>query len=276
MNRISFLTRSTRSSLCFAVGIALAIALPGLLSAAEPTRVRVLSYNIHHGEGTDGKLDLERIARVITSVTPDIVALQEVDKKVTRTGGVDQPAELARLTKLRVAFGGNIRFGGGDYGNAVLSRFEIAHEKNHLLPSIDQGEQRGVLEVELTLQGEAPALLFFNTHLDARRPDGERVASARTINELVAKDPKRPAVLAGDLNDVAESETLKIFGGEWQKSNDAALPTIPASRPRRQIDFVLFRPASAWRVVECRVLDEAVASDHRPILAVFELNQATP
>lgn len=276
MNRISICVTSTRPSLCFVVGIALAIALPVLLSAAEPTRVRVLSYNIHHGEGTDGKLDLERIARVITSVTPDIVALQEVDKKVTRTGGVDQPAELARLTKLHVAFGGNIRFGGGDYGNAVLSRFEIAREKNHLLPSIDQGEQRGVLEVELKLPGEAPALLFLNTHLDARRPDAERVASARAINELVAKFPQRPALLVGDLNDVAESETLKVLGGDWSKTNDAVLPTIPADRPRRQIDFVLFRPASAWRVAECRVLDEAVASDHRPIFAVLELQPATP
>jgi endonuclease/exonuclease/phosphatase family metal-dependent hydrolase len=275
MNRIPFRTRSTRRAFCFAIGVALAISLPGLLSAAEPTRVRVLSYNIHHGEGTDGKLDLERIARVITSVTPDIVALQEVDKKVTRTGGVDQPAELAKLTKLHVAFGGNIRFGGGDYGNAVLSRFEIAREKNHLLPSIDQGEQRGVLEVELKLPGEAPPLLFLNTHLDARRPDAERVASARSINELVAKVPKRPALLAGDLNDVAESETLKVFAGDWSKTNDAVLSTIPADRPRRQIDFVLYRPASAWRVVECRVLDEAVASDHRPILAVLELQPAT-
>lgn len=275
MNR-SHIAANFGRALCGLVGIALAILSLDNLSAAEPIRVRVLSYNIHHGEGTDGKLDLERIARVITSVMPDIVALQEVDKKVARTGGVDQPAELARMTKLNVAFGGNIRFGGGDYGNAVLSRFAIVREKNHLLPSIDQGEQRGALAVELKLPGEAQPLLFYNTHLDARRPDKERVASASAINELVAKDPKRPALLAGDLNDVAESETLRVFGGEWAKTNDAALPTIPSDRPRRQIDFVLYRPAGAWRVIECRVLDEAVASDHRPILAVLELHPAMP
>ena len=52
--------------------------------------VRVLTYNIHHGEGMDGKIDLERIAAVIKRLEPDVVALQEVDVKTTRSQGVDQ------------------------------------------------------------------------------------------------------------------------------------------------------------------------------------------
>lgn len=112
--------------------------------ASGATLLRVLSYNIHHGEGVDGKLDLDRIARTIQSVEPDLVALQEVDRKVTRTGGIDQPAELARLTKMQVAFGGNIVLQGGDYGNAVLSRWPIRRHENHKLPRFDNGEQRSV------------------------------------------------------------------------------------------------------------------------------------
>ena len=80
----------------------------------------MLSYNIHHAEGVDNKLDLERIANVILSVKPDIIALQEVDQKATRSGSVDQPAELARLTKMNVAFGANIPLQGGHY-EAVAS-----------------------------------------------------------------------------------------------------------------------------------------------------------
>src|SRR4051794_36404648 len=57
------------------------------------------SPGIHHGVGTDGKLDLKRIAKVITDTKPDLVALQEVDKNTTRTGKVDQAAELAKLSK---------------------------------------------------------------------------------------------------------------------------------------------------------------------------------
>src|SRR5688572_12746619 len=81
-----------------------------------PLRLRVLTYNIHHAEGTDGKLDLARIARVIHEQQPDLVALQEVDVKTRRTGGVDQAAELAKLTGMHVAFGKGIDFQGGEYG----------------------------------------------------------------------------------------------------------------------------------------------------------------
>jgi endonuclease/exonuclease/phosphatase family metal-dependent hydrolase len=48
---------------------------------------------------------------------------------------------------------------------------------------------------------------------------------------------------------------------------------VPVRTPLRQIDYVLFRPATAWKVIDVRVLDEAVASDHRPLLAVLELAQ---
>ena len=194
---------------------------------ATPPRLRVLSYNIHHGEGVDEKLDLERIAGVIRQVEPDVVALQEVDRKVARTMAVDQPAELARLTKMHVAFGGNIELQGGDYGNAVLSRLPIRRQANHKLPCFENGEQRGVLEVDIDWPGGQEPLWFFGTHLDHRRKGEERLASAKAINELVGKHPARPALLAGDLNDVPESAVLAEFDKQWQRTSDKALPTTP-------------------------------------------------
>ena len=238
---------------------------------AAPLRLRVLSYNIHHGEGVDRKLDLERIARIIRSVEPDLVALQEVDRKATRSRSIDQPAELARLTGMPVVFGSNIPLQGGNYGNAVLSRLPIVRHKNHLLPSLDAGEQRGVLELEIDLPDRDQTLWFFATHLDYRSKDAERLASARQIAELVARHPDRPALLAGDLNDVPQSAVLAEFEKLWRRSNQEPLPTIPVDKPTRQIDFVLFRPVDRWKVLETKVLDEPVASDHRPILAVLEL-----
>jgi len=83
-----------------------------------PDQLRVLSYNIHHGEGTDGKLDLVRIAKIIRQVDPDVVTLQEVDRNVRRSESVDQPAQLAELTDMQVRFGANIELQGGQYGNA--------------------------------------------------------------------------------------------------------------------------------------------------------------
>lgn len=239
---------------------------------ADPLQVRVLSYNIHHAEGVDRKLDVERIARVIRSVSPDIVALQEVDRRVKRTSSVDQPAELARLTEMHVVFGGNIDLQGGQYGNALLSRYPILRHKNHLLPNIGESEQRGVLEAEVRHPDWPDPLLVYATHLDYRPDNRERLASATAINELVAQHPNRHALLAGDLNDTPNSEPLKRLGANWTSANAQPLATIPVDRPSSQIDFILYRPKDRWKTVEVKVLEEAIASDHRAILAVLQAN----
>ena len=241
------------------------------VSSAKPLRLRVLSYNIHHAEGVDHKLDVERIARVILSVEPDIVALQEVDQKARRTQSVDQPAELARLTKMNVAFGANIELQGGHYGNAVLSRFPITQHKNHLLPNLDHGEQRGVFTAMLQLPGFVDPLLFYATHLDHRPDEQERLSSANMINELITKHPDQPALLAGDLNATPNSKTLQRFRSDWFPVNNDPMPTIPVKQPSKQIDFILYRPQARWKVIEVKILDESIASDHRAIFTILEL-----
>lgn len=235
--------------------------------ARAPVHVRILSWNIHHGEGTDGQLDLERIARVITSVNPDIVALQEVDRNCTRTGQVDQPAELARLTGLKVVFEKNVDLQGGEYGNALLTRWPVVRHQNHHLPNRDNGEQRGALFVELAVPQSQAGLTFIATHLDHRKPDEERLASAEFINALVLPDAGRSFLIAGDLNATPDSAVLTKFLEKWTNTTAKSLPTIPSDKPSRQIDFIMMRRAGRWKTVECRVLDEAVASDHRAIFA---------
>lgn len=241
--------------------------------AAEPIDVRVLSYNVHHGEGIDHKLDLARIAKVIASVNPDIVALQEVDQNVKRTGMVDQPAELSRLTEMNVVFGGNISLQGGHYGNAILSRWPITKHVNRLLPNINGGEQRGVIQAYIQEPVTQTPVVFLATHFDHRPDDAQRIASAQAINEIIQKHPQSPAILAGDLNAGPESRTLLELKQHWTDSSDKPMPTIPVARPTRQIDFVLFRPSERWKVIESKVLDEAVASDHRAILSVLRLQR---
>jgi endonuclease/exonuclease/phosphatase family metal-dependent hydrolase len=247
------------------------VARESTLRRVRPFRIRVLTYNIHHGQGIDGKLDLERIARVILSVEPDLVTLQEVDRNTQRTLLVDQPAELARLTKMHVVFGDNIAFQGGQYGNAVLSQFSIRRHENHALPTLDQGEQRGVLEAEVELPDKQSSFLMLATHLDHRRNARERIASAVAINNLIARRGDTAALLAGDLNAIPGSTTLVELAKQWKRANEQIAPTIPVGKPTRQIDYVMFRPVERWKVVETKVLDEAVASDHRAVLAVLDL-----
>lgn len=238
---------------------------------SRPLRLRLLSYNIHHGEGVDGVLDLQRIANVIRQANPDLVALQEVDRKVSRTQQQDQPAILAHETSMMVAFGSNLKLQGGDYGNAILSRFPLLAQENLHLPSLHQGEQRGLLVTQIQLPDNRPTLWFLATHLDHRRDGAERLASADRIIEFIQPKGNDIVVLAGDLNERRSSPGVSKLLEVFTLGHDDELATIPVQQPESQIDFIMTRPTSRWRPLETHVLEESIASDHRPILAVFEL-----
>jgi endonuclease/exonuclease/phosphatase family metal-dependent hydrolase len=236
--------------------------------------LRILSYNIHHGEGMDGMIDLERIAAVIKASGSDLVALQEVDKGVKRTDRVDQPSVLAELTGMHVVFEKNINYQGGEYGNAVLSRFPVKRYENHPLPQSIPGEQRGLLEVHVEAEGRA--VVFFATHFDYHEDNGERLASADMLRGLVENQRGKAVVVAGDLNARPDSrviEKVDAYLDDTHSTTPQADPgyTFPANEPDRRIDYILYTPGSDLSAVQSRVIDEAVASDHRPLLVVFEL-----
>lgn len=238
--------------------------------AGSPPRVRVLTYNIHHGQGTDGRLDLARIAAVIRRLKADLVALQEVDRRTRRSRGTDQAAELGRLTGMHVAFGKAMDYAGGEYGEAVLSRYALLETKNHTLPKGPGSEPRAALAIRVRLGRAGPELQFVGTHLDHASEEA-RYAQARLLNETFGLRAGTPAVLAGDLNAVASSRTIEALLQHFRDAGaPAPQPTWPSHRPRARIDYVLFRPRDAWRVVQRRVVDERVASDHRPLLVVLE------
>lgn len=250
---------------------------PENASATGPQRITVVTYNIHHAEGIDGRLDLERIATVLRQTQADLVSLQEVDQGVDRSGNVDQPHKLAELLEMHVAFGGNIDLQGGKYGNAVLSRFPIVAHKNHPLPNSDESEQRGVLEVDVELP-QGGQLKFLATHLDHRRDPAQRLESAEFINEAFAGASQCPVCLTGDLNAVPDSSVLDAFRERWTLPAGQDAFTIPVGAPSRKIDYILVASAasssgSRLREVESRVLEEAVASDHRAVLSVLEVTR---
>jgi endonuclease/exonuclease/phosphatase family metal-dependent hydrolase len=261
--------RLARQIVALLVWLALPLCPGSTIFAENPLRLRVLTYNIHHGEGTDGKLDLDRIAAIIRNARPDIVALQECDENTARTGQVDQPQVLADKTGMHMAFGANIAFQGGRYGNAVLSRFPIARSQNHLLPSLKDGEQRGALEIELDCEGRK--LILIATHLDSRRDDQERLQSAEFINRRFTGEEHPPAILAGDLNATPDTRVMQAVFKHWTTATPAPQPTSPANQPRNQIDYVLFSSAHPWKVIHFEVLDQPVASDHRPLLVELQL-----
>ncbi len=252
--------------------VGLCLVLLAGCASPQPTPLRVLSYNIHHGEGMDGRVDLERIAEVIRRSEADLVALQEVDRGVKRTDRVDQPARLAELTGMHVVFERNIEHEGGDYGNAVLSRMPVERHQNHFLPQSRPGEQRGLLEVHVTVDNEP--LVFYATHFDYRPSDEERMASVTMLKEKMEPHAGLPIIVAGDLNDTPDSRVLvaaTAFLLDTCEDDSGAALTFPADAPEKRIDYILTNGHPSLRCVDFRVIPESVASDHRPILAVFEI-----
>jgi endonuclease/exonuclease/phosphatase family metal-dependent hydrolase len=246
----------------------LMLACAGDQGARQPYRdttedtLRVLAYNIHHGEGMDEVLDLERIADLIRSVDPDLVALQEVDSAASRTNAVDQATELGRLTDLVPVFGRFMPYQGGAYGMALLSRWPIAGSRNFRLP--DGAEPRTALSARITSPKTGRELRFVGIHF--YRTDEERLAQATRLEELLDGE-SIPTVLAGDFNSLPNSEVMTHLAESWTvlgKGDDHL--TFPSYAPEREIDFVLVRPRARFELLGQRLLTEPVASDHRPVV----------
>src|SRR5690349_13928923 len=120
-------------------------------TAEAATTVKTFTFNIHHGAGSDGKLDLERTAKAIEASGAGIVGLQEVDRSFdARSNWVDQAAWLATRLKMNYVFAANLDWDPLEpgkprrqYGTLVLSKYPIVDSRNSLLPLI-RGASSGV------------------------------------------------------------------------------------------------------------------------------------
>jgi endonuclease/exonuclease/phosphatase family metal-dependent hydrolase len=237
--------------------------------SAAPLQLRILTFNIHHGEGADGKLDLERIASVIRQVKPDLIALQEVDDRAQRSGQIDQATELGRLTRMNHVFGKAMDYQGGAYGQAILSRWPIQQHSVHQLPQKAGREPRIALVATIRPKANVE-VRFSSTHLDHALEEIRR-AQVEEINRIFGDGV--PAILGGDFNATPESQSMEAIFRFWQNASGTNVaPTFPAAGPRKIIDYILLRPVGQWKIVEARVLPEAAASDHRPVFAIVEFD----
>ena len=222
----------------------------------EDGSIRVLSYNIKNCIGMDGKIDFDRIAAVIQSINPDVVALQEVDSVTQRLNGMDVLKELADRTGMYSTYGPAIEYQGGKYGNGVLSK---QRPKGYsLIPLPGRQERRSLLMVEF---GD---FYLYATHLNNVHP-GDRHGAAMIINYEV-RDADKPVILAGDFNDTPESKTLELLSGNWINLSGTK-PTSSSVNPTRCIDYIfgLKHEKYFYKVINQVVVDEPLASDHLPV-----------
>jgi endonuclease/exonuclease/phosphatase family metal-dependent hydrolase len=217
---------------------------------------------------------------------PDLVALQEVDRRTNRLGGLDLSAELASRTGMHHVFGPAMPFDGGEYGVAILSRYPIDRVENFALPSREGSEPRTALLAFVEPSGWSAPLFFVSTHLDHQRDSTDRIAQADRLVSVLAPYAGTPGILAGDLNAETGSGPISIIRAIWNDSWTAGSggESFPSNDPETRIDYVMVSPAARWTVLktftgaDLKPDDQEwhellrLASDHLPVVTILELD----
>jgi endonuclease/exonuclease/phosphatase family metal-dependent hydrolase len=130
-------------------------------------------------------------------------------------------------------------------------------------------EPRSALAVRVKVDDTGREMVFVGIHL--YRTAEERLCQAKRVVDAMAGE-SAPVVLAGDFNSTPDSEVMSLIRGGW------ALPdkgvdrlTFSSDDPRMEIDFIAYRPGEVFEVLEHRVIDEPVASDHRAVLLTLRM-----
>lgn len=231
-----------------------------------------MTYNIFAGHDLARASNLSRIAALIDSLGVDVVLLQEVDRNTTRSGRVDQPAVLARLTGLHPVFARAMDFDGGEYGIAILSRWPIRAARVVPLdiprpPELTAPyEPRTLLHV--TIGSPQGIVHVLNTHVDHRAdPLFRQLQLVQVLAYIAEAVPADAAiVLGGDLNagpSSAEVRAVRLaFDDAWLRCGEGEGLTFRSDEPDRRIDYVMLARATCR---SARVL-ERTYSDHRPLV----------
>lgn len=236
---------------------------------AQADTLRVMTFNILHGATVKNDFNLETLAGVIKSYSPDLVALQEVDFKTKRAKAYDLPTELGYRTKMASIFARAMYYDGGEYGEGVLSKYSFLSTENVALPHLPNSEPRAAMLVRFRTKNRN-VIQFVGTHLDHQKDEKDRIMQAKAlVKEL--DDTKYPTLLLGDLNAEPDSETMAIISKVFSTPNHkgAHQMTYPSTVPIKKIDYILYNRPEQWKVLEYEVLCENYASDHCIVMATL-------
>jgi len=231
------------------------------LSAQSQNSLRLMTYNIKNANGMDDVCDFQRIADVINHIHPEVVALQELDSMTHRSGQKYVLGEIAGRTQMHAYFAPAIDYDGGKYGIGLLTKEIPVSLKTMTLP--------GREEARALIMAEFDNYIYCCTHLSLTEED--RMASLELIKDFAAAH-KKPFFLAGDLNAEPESAFIKYLQQDFQILSDVNQHTFPAPAPTETIDYItaLKQNMKGFTVTSAQVVNEPVASDHRPLVIVLE------
>lgn len=234
----------------------------------------IASYNVHKCVGLDMRRDPARISRVISEIAPDIIALQEADRRFGDRAGLldlDHLRDTSSLAAVPLEAG---RRSHGWHGNLVLTRnMDIEDVRPLRLPGL---EPRGAVMIDLNRDGQRLRVLA--AHLGLLR--ASRIAQARALiaalAEARAARDERPAVLLGDLNEwrLRRRSSLGLLA-EHKPSFHRPVASFPAHMPVLALDRIMVSPDAQLQDFAAHDTPLArVASDHLPVKARLSLSAA--
>lgn len=246
------------------------------LSSLGQIRIKILTYNIYHGEMAyePGKPSLDSIAAFIKKVQPDFVACQEVDSATGRSAllygkKTDMMKELAAKTGMNAYFGKAMDYDGGGYGEGLLSvtplKVNVA-----ILPSPAGGEQRSLIYANTRLPN-GQNIIIGGTHLCHEFPEN-RAAQSESIDKLY-RNLLVPGIVCGDFNFENTDPLYEIMTNYFK---DAAMvrkmipPTFSSKEPSKRIDYAFITKRGNWKVINAEVF-HVNYSDHMPVLFTLEM-----
>lgn len=238
--------------------------------------MRFAAWNLQSGfDARIGRVDLGAVADAVRALDVDVLAVQEIDRGLPRSGGVDQVAELADRLGWHGVFAPALSGdpltrwepapladdGGPAYGVGLLARVPLRDVQRRALPGGGAGRRApgttgpgwdGEPRVGLRAvpDGGPPVTTTHLSYLPWRA-----VRQLRVVLRLAGD-----GVLLGDLNLPPAVLGVALTGSGWTAHETG--PTFPAHDPRLQLDHVLTRG------IRLRVTTgPAGTSDHRPVLA---------
>jgi len=248
--------------------------------------ITVMSYNIRNGEGTDSKVDLDRIVETIEKAGADIIGMQEVDKGTSRVNGVNSAKYIAEKLEMNYVYRANMPMYGGEFGNTIISRYPITFFKNYKLSWQTGHEMRGLLLSMISVEDRS--IYFASTHLS--HTDIKLAAEqVKDILKIIRKLTE-PVIIVGDFNSSPATVPIMLMNKEY---NDACSLykmvadyrnlgcedmfdnnyTFPSTNLNRRIDYIFLSDnlvldtegENAFQVLASE------GSDHLPVVAKVKL-----
>jgi endonuclease/exonuclease/phosphatase family metal-dependent hydrolase len=235
--------------------------------AANPARViRVASYNIHKAIGTDRLRRPQRTLDVICEIAPEIVALQEADRRFgARVSAL--PLDMIAECGFKPVDFDTRADSIGWHGNSILVR-KAAKVVKHGLIVLPTFEPRGAVFAELVIAKQT--IRVVGMHLDLSGLWRRR--QIRAIIDAIALRPAMPTVMMGDLNEWSpHGGSLVEFHHDYRIAHST--PSFHARRPVGKLDRIVV--GSGLRILASGTHHSAKsrrASDHLPVWAELEFS----